>query len=193
MNNVVLHLAHQFYHANCFPGPGIRREVSAQDCTILSLNSSIQSAFAINSPTSDYFDKVPFSFVSEPLCKSLSSIYFSWVEFKRFLKALGGSSGIRWICKLGVIYTEGGIRGSICPVALQGMDKVRESFFTEVHCARDKKISDSGWAMCTNLPFPSSLARCAIGTGLDPYHARPLVDRSIPPSTPERLFRLESC
>jgi hypothetical protein len=193
MNNVVLDLAHQLYHANCFPGPGIRGEISAHDCTILSPNSSIHSAFAIDGSTSDHFDKVPFSFIGKPLCKSLRSVYLSWVEFKRFLEALGGSGGIRWICKLGVVYTEGGVRRGICPVALQGINEVRKSFFTEVDCARDKKTSDSKWAMWTNLPFPSSLAQCAIGTGLDPYHARPLVGHLIPPSAPERLFQLESC
>lgn len=141
MDNIVLYLAYQLYHADCFPGPGIRGEVSAHDCTISSLDSSFQSTFAINSPTGDNFDKVPFSFVGKSLCKSLSGTCFSWVEFERFLEALGGSRGIRWICKLGVIYTEGGVRRGICPVALQGINEVGESFFTEVDCARDKKQS----------------------------------------------------
>lgn len=143
MNNIVWYLAHQLYHANCFPGPGIRGEVSAHYCTIMSLNSSIQFTFAINSPTSDNFDKVPFPFVGKSLCKSLSGACFTWVEFERFLEALGGSRGIRWICRLGVIYTEGGVRRSICSVALQGINEVGESFFTEVDCARDKKQSSS--------------------------------------------------
>lgn len=143
MNNIVLYLTHQLYHANCFPGPGIRGEVSAHNCTILSLNSSIQATLAINSSTGDNIDKVPFSFVGKSLCKSLSGACFSWVEFECFLKALGGSRGIRWICKLGVIYTERGVRRGICPVALQGINEVGESFFTEVDCARDKKQSAS--------------------------------------------------
>lgn len=133
-----MHLAHQFYYANCSPGPGIRGEVSARDCAILSLNASFQSAFAINGPASDYFDKVPFAFIRKPLCKSLSGICFSWVEFECFLEALGGSGRIRWICKLGVIYTEGSVRRSISPIALQGIDEMREGFFTKVDCARYK-------------------------------------------------------
>jgi len=102
------------------------------------LDASIQSTFAINGPASNYFDKVPFAFVRKPLCKSLSGVCFSWVEFKCFLEALGGSSRIRWICKLGVIYTEGGIRRSISPIVLQGINEVGESFFTKVDCARYK-------------------------------------------------------
>ena len=157
MNAVVLHLAHQLYHANRFPGPGIRGEVPAHDCTILGLNSSIQSAFAINGPTSDYFDQVPFSFVGKPLRKSLGSVYFSWIEFKRFLEALGGSGGIGWICKLGVIYTEGGVRGSICPVVLQGINEVRESFFTKFDCAPDKKHQIVDGKCGPTSHFPAAL------------------------------------
>lgn len=139
MINEILYRAHQLYHANRFPGPGVRREVSAHDCTMLSLNSSIQSAFAINGPTSNYFNQVPFTFVGKSLCKSLGSISLSWVEFKCFLETLGGSSRIRWLCKFGVVYAERRVRRSICPVVLQGINEMGESFFTKVDCARGKK------------------------------------------------------
>lgn len=130
----MLSLTYQLHHADCFPCPGIRGEVSANDCTILSLNSGIQSAFAVNGPSGDNFDKVPLSFVGKSFCESLSSACFAWVELKRLLEALRGSRGIGWICKFGVVYAEGGVCRSICPVALQGVDEVGESFFTKVHC-----------------------------------------------------------